>query len=255
MANWVKLLRFQHCLICVKCLPKEKDSTLGLPTSSSVTERLSCSGKISWDKSFSSWLRAQASAEVNGLCSHSLIFFLIGGRKKKSIYCYCDSKEIYGYFITKANNYVRFKYLSKLIKQNIYMRKSRLVPSSTIKSSIYRKKRQLCTCEPGCLFPAGQTATFICEHCSLGKQDASEMKAALQVQGDIIATFIFRWNLSPNYPLNYTAARGTGTASMSYLQSCVVTIYYKASSELQTNGMGMKKSSIILPYTNLLPER
>lgn len=36
----------------------------------------------------------------------------------------------------KVNNYVCFKYLAELIKQNIYTRKQSLVPSSTIKSSI-----------------------------------------------------------------------------------------------------------------------
>lgn len=81
------------------------------------------------------------------------------------------------------------------------------------------------------------------------------MKTALQVQGDMIVTFIFHRNLSPNYPLNYTASRGTSRASMSYLQSCVVTILNKAPSKMQTNGMRIQKSSIILPYTNLLPER
>lgn len=38
MSNWAKLLHFQPYLICVKCLAKEKDSTLELPTASSVTK-------------------------------------------------------------------------------------------------------------------------------------------------------------------------------------------------------------------------
>lgn len=32
MANWEKLLHFQHCPVCVKWLPKENDSTLELPS-------------------------------------------------------------------------------------------------------------------------------------------------------------------------------------------------------------------------------